>query len=526
MPHRAARSKLQEVQNRFASWDHRVGWDRWLCRKFCESTSPSWRVRRTDWDVHSRVPGRLGERSEPELAVLDNNGILVSAPRWVRVHTWYPAVANSGRLMTFADYLDSEKPKSVPAVVADLVHRNDLGTPTYSLRGIYRNDAAAFARTLSSEVAGHLLAHPATGRFPVIVYSVGQNDFTQDSVSMAEYLASNGFIVTTVPDLGTSQVRPILFSYEPSSYEVQLRDLELALTHTLELPIADSSRIAAVGHSYGGTYALLLAMRGSMVKGIVTLDPAYIAEQLPYAYDIRKFPFFNLNVRFPIVTLRRGSMDLDRAVVDSFLRADRLEIVYPNMTHFDFTTRAFLRRDLPPALQPEDDLNVRSPGLGAQAASQVLRQVLRSLQCIFAKGDLSASVTVDDQVPQEVHYAAAIGAPTEEEIFLKYEAKGLEAAERSVQDAETRDKNLAVFNEKAFLTIARELGYAEKNAESLDMFRLVAMAFPRSVSAQLAAAQAVFDNGLNSEAGSIFQRVLQLDPSNQTAIQGLTKIHK
>jgi predicted Zn-dependent protease len=76
------------------------------------------------------------------------------------------------------------------------------------------------------------------------------------------------------------------------------------------------------------------------------------------------------------------------------------------------------------------------------------------------------------------------------------------------------------------LTIARELGYGGKDAESLDMFRLATFAFPESSSTQLAAASALLEAGLKAEAKPMLENVLRLEPRNASALDLLRKANE
>ncbi|HUM00720.1 MAG TPA: alpha/beta fold hydrolase [Thermoanaerobaculia bacterium] len=452
------------------------------------------------------------------------SGSLTPRARWVRIHVWYPATPGTGATMTLRDYFDSPAPPGVPADLAAAIRSNDLGTPSYSFRGIYRGDEAAFSRALETRMAARNGAEPARGTFPVVVYATGQNDFTQDAVLLGEFLASCGYVVVTVPHLGTGPRRALLFVHDPLSYETQLRDLEVALQTALKLPFADGARVAAVGHSYGGIYALLLAMRGPLVRGVVGLDPTYVARRAPYELDLRKLPYFDPDLRLPIVTLRRGSGDVDRTLIDGFHRSDRLEIVFPGLLHGDFTTVAFLRRDLPDALQIREELEVRSPERAAAGASSVFRQVEASLARILSDQPIEGGLAPEDATKRSVRFTAACRVPTSEELYWILVRKGLDAARATAASARSTCPGVPVFEEARCLTIARELGYAGKESESLDMFRLVATLFPESSSAQLAAAEALSEAGKSDEARKRFEDALRLDPGNRKAAEGLNKL--
>jgi tetratricopeptide (TPR) repeat protein len=453
-------------------------------------------------------------------AVPDSSGVLRPGPRFVRVHLWYPATPGTGKRMTFRTYMEPRIGPGVPRQLAEAIHANDLGTPSYSFRGIYRGDQAAFERAMSTPMAARHEASPARGNHPVVIYSVGQNDFTQDALSLGEFLASHGYIVATVPHLGTSARRTLLFVHDPPSYETQLRDLEVALGQARRMAGADLRRILAIGHSYGGIYALLLAMRDSGIRGVIGLDPTYVAQRAPYEYVLRRFAFYDPDFARPIATLRREGQT-DRSLIDSLPHSDRLEIAYPGLTHGDFTTMPFLRRDLPESLQFAGESTVRSPQQGAQGAAAVFDQVLACAERILSAGRLDTSAVVAAS-RRNARFTAATRAPTHEELYWIYRARGLRAAMDSARVAQDRGGS-ALYSETRTITIAKELGYANREGESLDLFRLAGSLFPASASVQLQAAQALEQAGAKQEARAFFQNVLRLDPGNVAAKASLAK---
>jgi dienelactone hydrolase len=452
-------------------------------------------------------------------AVPDQEGHLHPGPRWIRVSLWYPAAAGTGKPMRFGEYLNPPTSTIAPKQIQDAVYENDM-----TLKRIYRADETRFQQAMNTPVRARSWADPANGHFPVIVHSVGQNDWSQDAVLMAEYLASQGFIVVSVPHLGTSQRRSLLFVHDPYSYETQLRDMEVALTKALKLTSADSSKLAATGHSYGGIYAMLFAMRDANVKAVVGLDPTYIAKRAPYEYDLRKFPFFDVNLRVPVVTLHREEGETDRALLDSLLRAPKLEIIYPQLMHGDFASGAFLERDLPDSMLRPDELKYRKAQVAAEGAEEVFKQVAATLKGIFSGQAVETTTVTDPRIKQKVTVSAAINAPTEEEIYWIYKKQGMNAAKKSIEEARRRSPN--VLQESAFTTISKELGYSGKDDESHDVLLLTAFTFPNSVNAQLAAGSAMEDGGNKPEARKYYERALELDPGNQNAKESLAKLGK
>ena len=114
------------------------------------------------------------------------------------VRVWYPATSARGVRMTLRSYLDLLD-KDGP-ITADVRERLEL-----DLNGIWSDlctcrvpRAAADARLdalFGTTAAAVRDATPATGRHPVIVYSLGHDMHSLENVVLWEYLASHGFVI-------------------------------------------------------------------------------------------------------------------------------------------------------------------------------------------------------------------------------------------------------------------------------------------------------------------------------------------
>ncbi|HEY6372403.1 MAG TPA: alpha/beta fold hydrolase [Candidatus Sulfotelmatobacter sp.] len=208
-----------------------------------------------------------------------------------------------------------------------------------SLANMFGGNEALLDDLLKRKTAAYLDAPPASGSFPVVVYSMGQNDHNEENAVLCEFLASHGFIVVSVPDLGPTPRRSSLIVDDPASYEGQVRDLEFALQETLKMPSADGSRVAAVGMSMGGIYALLFAMRNDRVGAIVGLDASYM-EPLPrYYYKYQEAYYFNPPaIRIPLLSIFRKDEHVSQDVIAKLRYSDRVLVEVPKVIHADFTS--------------------------------------------------------------------------------------------------------------------------------------------------------------------------------------------
>jgi Dipeptidyl aminopeptidases/acylaminoacyl-peptidases len=261
--------------------------------------------------------------------------VAASALRPVRINVWYPAASNSRVPMKFGDYVGSAR---TPGFADDeaRVRSDDLGGEGRGLRGLFKTQAA-FKELMATPTLAHRDAPLEKGKFPIIVYSLGQGDYTQENTPLCEYLASRGFVVVSVPGLGTSPRRSVMFVHDEPSYDNQVRDLAFALSTVIaRFPSADGRRIAAVGHSMGGVYALMLAMRYSIIQTVVGLDPSFVASRPSYFYRYQQAPEYDAaNFTGSLLALHKPD-DADMAIVDSLRFTDRTLITVDSTVHADF----------------------------------------------------------------------------------------------------------------------------------------------------------------------------------------------
>ncbi len=156
------------------------------------------------------------------------------------VDLWYPA-EEGGRAMTFRDYLKrDEKSELLDHFIADEV--------------IAKADAPAQKK-----------------KYPLVLIAQGNGEDAADQAILSEYLASNGFVVASVPSpmiakAMTSESQIASFAEEQADALEKAR--KVAISEKLALP----KRTVVIGHSFGARSALLLTMRDSGIRALISLD--------------------------------------------------------------------------------------------------------------------------------------------------------------------------------------------------------------------------------------------------------------
>jgi len=443
--------------------------------------------------------------------------------RPVRINLWYPATESRIPNMRFADYIGSANTPGFERV-EDMVKRADLGhAGEKGLLNIFSTKGAVES-LFATRVAAHRDAPLASGRFPVVVYALGQGDYTEEDIPLCEYLASRGYIVVSVAQLGTSQRRDVLFIHDKPSYDAEVQDLGFALATTLrEIPSADPNRVGAVGMSMGGVYSLLLALRTPIIRVVVGLDPSYVSVMASFAYRYWEAPEFDPGAfRGRILTIYRQDSTPRTRVVDSLYYADRTFSRIPFSVHTDFTGYPAYARHVPLAAQDSFALAHRSP---KKAAASYVNWV-SYLACYLDRAFARKTRKVDCVTPPgaESEFVPALAGLTEEDLYTLMHQYGLPNALLALSDR-TAHPDAWHLRRPTMRRVVNELGYAGRPLESAQYAELLAAAFGDAESyEQLGDAWA--DAGDVTRARAAYSRAIASDStraSARTKLDALTK---
>lgn len=141
---------------------------------------------------------------------------------------------------------------------------------TKFLRGAGIHDST-IARLLSTPMRATLNPVPRRESFPVVLVAQGNAQDAADQAPLCEFIASFGFVVVTTP---SPMIRTPLASENEigSVADQQGSELRAAIDRIPRDIHVNKGRIGVVGHSFGARAALLLAMRDSAIRAIVSLD--------------------------------------------------------------------------------------------------------------------------------------------------------------------------------------------------------------------------------------------------------------
>ena len=370
---------------------------------------------------------------------------------------------------------------------------------------------------MATPTAAVLEARPAPGTFPLVAYSAGLNENLESANAvLSEYLASYGYVVVTVPQLGSNPSTPSL-AVTPVDLETQTRDLEFAVAAMAGAPYVDHGRLATVGHSIGGVVALLLAMRRSDVSAVVGLDATYgflgSVETLTrsISYDPR-------SVRASLLELRRAGPPLDYAVVDALRYSERHVIELPGMGHGDFTSYSMIAFRFPSISKARD------PREAAHGHQVVCEYVLNFLDASLKGSDEARRFVARAPAENGLGLAdaryrriPALEAPPSEARFVSIIR---EAGLAKAIDVYRRFRKQEPDGEIVRESVLNRLGYEAladgSPAEAVDVFLLNVEAHPGSANAYDSLAEGYLGVGDAAKAVRAYERVLEVLPLDAT----------
>ncbi len=452
-----------------------------------------------------------------------------SSSRPIRLSMWFPASPErSSELMEYEGYISARrKENDVPDY-----EKRMLDYDRSSVANMVGGEGAQFESLLSTPTAAYKDAPPAEGRFPIIVYSLGQNDHNLENVVLCEFLASYGFVVATVADLGPSSRVHQLIVDDPASYETQIRDLEFALQEALKMPSADGTRVAAVGHSMGGIYAVLLAMRNARIRAVVGLDASFM-ETLPayyykfqdaYYYDPSKF-------KSPMLSIFRTDQTLDLTALKKLRYSDRYLIGVPAVIHADFTSFPLITATLPTDKLNEYARSHRDQKTAVQASIFIAETVRDFLLGTFklnagSPNDFQARAQSTRFLNQTVSYQKmdSLAAPTEQDFYEIIVTLGVESAISIYDQAEARYPAAEIVRWNVIDRIGSEAQWQRQPQDAVKVFQFSAHVFPQSADVCDELGDAYAEIGNKKEAVASYRKALTINPKDSHASDRIQKL--
>jgi hypothetical protein len=468
--------------------------------------------------------------------------------RPIQLSTWYPA-AKVKTPMQFSDYFQTWRSPSILQV--DSQHY----AKTYRewLQGLGRLVGKAVAPDSMVKAVGSQPmragwnAPPLKQRFPLIISHGGGGDaFTQ--AIRNEYLASQGYVVVSVPLMNHSAVDFNRGSGEITSMLSMAQDIGFAIAHCRTLPNVNGEKIGFAGmHLQTGlTYQ---SQTGRLSATVVFEDGMSM---------LSAQPFYNpKNITIPVLAIGSDELRPDFSLLDSLQYAERFVLRLPGLRHTDnFQNEKIATRQQPGPGKNYDTLNLfirqffdcylkqkpaaqafytqrSSARSGPEEEAYLVHKKARSP--LPAEGTFLAMMRYGRLNEAKAVYAAAKASGHHKGLFSKERLSNLLLFERFHKNTDELFDMTSMLLEvypsapvgERFLN---SIGYAylreQKLQQSIAAFTLGAQHYPRSPNSYDALADAYAAAGNKEQAIAFARKTLELLPSAELGNEAKQRIEQ
>jgi len=308
-------------------------------------------LRRGAYDVGFRCAWRVDEHRSYHTTFSDGSVYATgAAPRPILVLTWYPArdCEHSPR-MRYQDYFDIAaddiRLHRFSRELADhhraIAIRQLLGASESALDAEQRRLCDELLATRSAAIRD---APAASGPFPLLVYHPGFGASFEDNAILCEYLASQGYVITSSAYPAASGE-----SLDIDGRDGSMADLACLIAWARQSPTVETGKLGVIGHS-GGAHAAIsyTAQHATDVGAVVCLDTTQdYYSTLDCRWERLVATALAHRERLTAPILAAANPHAIFQLLDQLDRARRLYVtVSKNLDHEQFISQGILQRVL------------------------------------------------------------------------------------------------------------------------------------------------------------------------------------
>lgn len=371
----------------------------------------------------------------------------------------------------------------------------------------------------------------AAGRYPVVVYAAGASGWSWENADLCEYLASHGYVVIASNSMGRVTRN---MTIDAEGVDAQATDVSYTVGYAETLPVADMSKVAAIGFSFGGLSALAAAARDDRIDALVTLDGSmrYYPDLVKELGDVHPE-----QMTIPLLAFTQGDITIEDQI-RYFPRATQGPNVLNEWTHGDL----FAVHMLALAHVEFSSMNQRNEDVwknswfkvgynrddGITSYAWIARYTLQFLDAHLKRDEGAMALLKTDPVaagaPKHfivVEQRPALGLPATLDTFRAEVGRhGFDHA-AEIYDGMRKQHFDFTLGEHAVNAWADELMANYHMPEAMAVLQLNVRNHPDSSGAYESLGRAHLTSGNKAAAADDFRRALLIDPSNADAQQQL-----
>ena len=257
----------------------------------------------------------------------------INGCRIITTSMWYPSnVTKSDKKVKFGDFLPTIELNEKKDYHAD----DSIINPADKFADYYNISGAHLLSLLNYSTNSYFKPDYLPEKFPLVIYIPGMNGFSFENHLLCEELAGQGYVVISFNSKGSNSRW-----MEPNTidYENQIRDVQFLLAETNTLSFIDNSKICLIGHSIGGYVNILTKIRDSRITSLVSLDGTII-------HDLKRSAEFVYNdleeVNCPFLSISTKDFSRAKVYLDSMTHADRYYYQTSTFNHKDYKSITYL----------------------------------------------------------------------------------------------------------------------------------------------------------------------------------------
>jgi tetratricopeptide (TPR) repeat protein len=433
--------------------------------------------------------------------------------RPIRIYMWYPAQAAGQESLRLGDYVRMAADDFGLIAEGKKPADDALPLPVQLAKGLKEDQRR---RLFAGKTTAIPNASPQTQQFPLII--LGQGLYYESPLThftLAEYLASQGYVVATCPLLGTYSR---LTQLTAADLETEVRDMEFVISQTRLLPFVDKDRMGLVGYDLGGMAGLLLAMRNPWIKAMTTLSSGIL---YPHFSGLPGNSPHYREARFTIPWLMitsSGDVNSEKNLFDRKTAGDSYLLLFDTHNHGGYTSYAMLgiESEVPgfwgPIKGNPQRLLETICLYTARFFDGYLKKDLGALE--FLSQDPKQAGTADVLVSAKKKTGEA--APLFPDDYIhEIITRGTAAARPKIRSGLAAGKNAVPFEESALSWLGLHFLYWwGREKEAVDVFQLMTELFPKSADAFASLGEASLAAGDKNQALASYRQALQLKPDS------------
>jgi tetratricopeptide (TPR) repeat protein len=462
--------------------------------------------------------------SRPFKAKRDYQGNITTADRSrpIQISIWYPAAAGSkSDLIAFEEYLYLTASEQTGIEPTDQQKQNVV--TAFKNRWAQGASDQDLQAALKSKMLSLRNATPAKDRFPLVLIAPSSRlSSPVSSVVLAEFLASNGFVVASCPGIGLNSPQ---LSFDSVGVLTQMQDLQFVIATLNSFPAVDPNKLAVIGFSFGALAGSLLTMYNGDVDAFVSLETS-AGNKFGYSLLFQNPLYDPPRMRVPVLHLTSQEKDADSS--DAFFKAIKyapLTVVkLKGMTPGDFSSFTMVSPLIPiPASEPPNQ-----PAADKRPGYETICHYTLEFLNAKVKQDQQAEAFLKQPAQNDlaiVEMREGLKIPPSEEEFMKIlREQGLGAAKTIQQETKSKDPDYDIYDPIRLVDFGRELVDQKKSNDAIRILQFNSEVYPDVWETYELMGTIYMNEGNKDLAIQNFEKVLEYDPQNQNAAETLKKL--